>query len=92
MVNEIQSHPQLRAKTVHVKHLKPCHTWATRDNWIKNQEYKAKDGPRPDPENCENKPDEIIFQEGKDVVDYQQLLKHALGKCVFFKGNCKNGV
>ena len=75
VVYEIQSHPQLRAKTVHVDHLKPCYAWETRDNWIKNPNYKVRDRPRPDPEDRDNDLDEILSQEGEDAVDYQQLLK-----------------
>ena len=68
-VHEIQSHPTLRAITIHVDDLKPCYAWKFRENWITNLNYVARDQPRPDPEDRDDDLDEILSQEGEDAVE-----------------------
>ena len=36
---ELQAHPKLQPKAVHVAYLKLCRAWASKDNWFKNPEY-----------------------------------------------------
>ena len=76
MVYEIQSHPSLRARTVHVDHLKPCYACETKENWITNPNYVARGQPHPDPEDRDDDLDEILSLEGEDAVDYQNLLRN----------------
>ena len=58
---ELQAHPKLRPKAVHVDYLKPCHAWASKDNWIRNPDYVCPPGrPRGDPDEVLGGVDDVL--------------------------------
>ena len=76
VVYEIQYHPTVRPRTVHVDHLKKCFSWADRDNWVKNPDYQdPRDPHQLDPYSRETEMDEILSYEGEDDFDFEDLLK-----------------
>ena len=76
VVYEIQYHPNIRPRCVHVDHLKKCFSWESRDNWIKNPDYKDPRNPaRTDPLMRQAEMDQILSQEGEDDFDMEDLLR-----------------
>ena len=77
VVYEIQAHPRLMPRTVHVDYLKPCFACEEHDNWVKNPDFKVPPGrPRTDPDEGEmDDLDEILSQEGQDDLDREALLR-----------------
>ena len=76
VVYEIQYHPTVRPRTVHVDHLKKCFSYADRDNWIKNPNYQdPRDPHHLDPYGRETEMDEILSYEGEDDFDLEALLQ-----------------
>ena len=73
---EIQYHPTVRRRTVHVDHLKKCFSWADRDYWIKNPNYQdPRDPHHLDPYSRETEMDEILSYEGEDDFELEDLLR-----------------
>ena len=76
VVYEIQYHPNISARCVHVDHLKKCYSWQARDNWIKNPDYKDPRNPtRTDPLMKQAEMDQILSQEGEDDFDMDEILR-----------------
>jgi len=60
---ELQAHPKLRPKAVHVDYLKPCYAWAKKDNWIRNPDYVCPPGrPRGDPDETLGTVDDVLSE------------------------------
>jgi len=62
---ELQAHPKLRPKVVHVDYLKKCHAWADKDNWVRNPDYVCPPGrPRKDPDEHLDDIEDILSDQG----------------------------
>ena len=62
---EIQAHPKLRPKVVHVDYLKRCYAWSNKDNWVTNENYVCPPGrPRKDPDEHLDDVEDILSDQG----------------------------
>ena len=58
---EIQAHPKLKPKVVHVDYLKTCFAWQDKDNWVKNSDFICPPGrPMRDPEDSAELDDDVL--------------------------------
>ena len=74
-VYKIQSHPDNKPKTVHVDHLKVCHGYAERKNWVLDPSFiPAEKRVEPD-EAPDSEMADILDQEGEDDFDRKIILQ-----------------